>query len=107
MVKVAHQRRSGQDARHLPRRTAHIDVDYVGARRFGKPRALGHPARLAPCKLDNERKNLPVAFRPAHHIRPTARQLFARGHFGDDKPGPFCRRAGARHSPPERKIRNA
>ena len=40
VIEIAHQRRAGLAAGHVPRRTTHVDVDDVGASRFGDPRRL-------------------------------------------------------------------
>ena len=37
----------------MARRTAHIDIDNVGAGRFGNPCTLGHPMRLTTRELNH------------------------------------------------------
>ena len=87
VLEIAHQRGTGQLARHLARRAAHVDVDDVGAERLGHARALRHPARLAAGKLYDERL---AARRP----RPCAArrgvlgdEVLAGDHLGDDQAG--------------------
>ena len=48
VVEIAHQRRAGLAAGHVARRTAHVDIDDVGAGGFGDPRALRHPVVSQP-----------------------------------------------------------
>jgi hypothetical protein len=47
MIEIAHQCRAGLAAGDMARRTAHVDVDDVGAGGFRNARALRHPMRLA------------------------------------------------------------
>jgi hypothetical protein len=55
VIKIAHQRRSGLAARHMARRTPHIDIDDFGSSRFGDAGAFGHPPDLAAGELNHVR----------------------------------------------------
>ena len=86
MIEVAHQRRAGLPVGDVLGRTAHVDVDDLGARAFGDARALRHPARLAAGKLDNVDADT-LSFGAQHSIAAAFDQRIACGHFGDDKTG--------------------
>ncbi|MGY3082064.1 hypothetical protein ACVWZZ_008472 [Bradyrhizobium sp. LM6.10] len=86
MVEVAHQGRAGLAAGDVAGRTAHVDVDDVGAFGFGNPGALRHPMRLATGELDHVRTD-PGGFaaQPGHPM--AVGELIAGGHFGHDQTG--------------------
>ena len=83
-ARFAHQRRAGHAARHQPGRTAHVDVDDVGAEPHRHLGALGHPARLAASKLDDEGR-MRRLHRFAQHVTTLAHQRLAGDHLGDDE----------------------
>ena len=102
MIEIAHQGRTGEALGHLPRRTAHIDVDDVGAGIDSNACALGHPVRLAPGELDDTGLQRCVQRRLAHHVDPAAGQRVAGDHFRHDHARPETLRLAA-----ERQIRHA
>src|SRR5258708_6309782 len=55
VIEIAHQCRAGLAAGHMPRRTAHVDIDDVGAGGLGDPRAFRHPPDLAARELNDMR----------------------------------------------------
>ena len=90
VIEIAHQRRTGLAAGHVARRTAHVDIDDVGAGGFGDPRALRHPVRLAAGELHDMRADAGrLAAQPRH--RPAVDEIVAGGHFGDDEAGAEAR----------------
>jgi hypothetical protein len=87
VTKIAHQRRAGLAARHMARRTAHIDIDNFGACGFGDARAFRHPTGLAAGELDDMRTYARrLASQPRH--RATIDEIIAGGHFRNDESGP-------------------
>ena len=100
-IEIAHQRRPTGLARHFARRTAHVDVDDLGAQIDSDPRAFRHPLRLAAGELHHER---PEAFADclAQHVSPRPDQLGARHHLRNDQPG-----AQILRQPAERQVRHA
>ena len=101
MVEIAHQRRAGLPAGHVPRRATHVDVDDGGAGLLGDARALRHPARLAAGELhDVEPDALP--FGAQQRIGTALGEVLARRHLGDDEAG-----AEPGDQPPERRIGDA
>ncbi len=101
MVEIAHQRRTGLAAGHVPRRTAHVDVDDVGAGGFRNPRAFRHPAGLAARELNDMRTySGRLASQPRH--RAAIDEIIAGGHFGDDESG-----AKRSRQTPKRRVGNA
>ena len=101
VIEIAHQCAAGELAGDLAGRTAHVDVDDVGAEPFRDAGTLGHPVRFAPGKLHGE-GTLARKLGPAQHVAALAHQFFAGDHLGDDKPRPkpVC-------GLPERQIRDA
>ncbi len=87
MVEIAHQRGARLPAGHLPRRTAHVDVDDGGAAGLRDARALPHPARLATRQLDDVRAQA-LPFGPQPCLGTPLDERRARGHFGDDQTRP-------------------
>ena len=86
VIEIAHQRRTGLAARHMARRTAHIDIDDFGAGGFGDPRAFRHPSGLAARELNDMRTySGRLASQPRH--RPAIDEIVAGGHFGNDESG--------------------
>jgi hypothetical protein len=71
----------------VPRRTAHIDVDDVGASGFGDPRAFRHPTDLASGELNDMRADTGCLASQLGH-RPLVYEIVARRHFGNDKTSP-------------------
>ena len=71
----------------MPRRTTHVDIDNIGARGFGDPRALRHPSGFAARQLHHMRPNSGrFASQPRH--RAAVDEIIAGGHFGHDESGP-------------------
>ncbi len=99
MIEIAHQRRARLPAGHLPRRTAHVDVDDRGAGGFGDARALRHPARFAAGELDDVDAAAPALRRAAPRRGGSAASRGARRHFGHDQAGPELG-----HQAPKRRI---
>ena len=87
MVEVAHQRRTRLAACHVAGGATHVDVDDVGARGLGDPRAFCHPVRLAAGKL-NDVRSAARGLAAEHGHRPPAHEVVAGGHFGNDEPCP-------------------
>ena len=84
MVEVAHQGRAGLAAGDVAGRTAHVDVDDIGALGLGDPGALAHPMGLAAGELDHVRADAGgFAAQPGHPV--TIGEFIAGGHFGDDE----------------------
>ena len=86
MIEIAHQRRAGLAAGDMTRRTAHVDIDDVGAGRFRDPCALRHPMRLATRELDDMRADAGCLAAQKRH-RPAVHEFVAGGHLGDDQSG--------------------
>ena len=84
MIEIAHERRTGIAAGHLLGRTAHIDVDDVGALARCNARRFRHVSSLAPGKLHdvNIEAGMPD---PQSRTGPAFRQFAARNHLGDDQ----------------------
>ena len=57
VIKIAHQCRTGLAARHMARRTAHIDIDNFGSGGFSDAGAFRHPPDLAARELNDMRTN--------------------------------------------------
>ena len=106
MVEVAHQRRAGLAAGHVPRRAAHIDIDDVGASVGGDRGAFRHPARLAAGDLHHVQSAAVILDAPPRDTllrgAPAAGKRRTCGHFRDHKAG-----AKPRREPPERRIGDA
>ncbi len=101
MVEIAHQGGTGLAAGHMPRRTAHVDVDDVGAGRFRDPRAFGHPVALAAGELHDMGANAGcLTTKPGHRL--AVYEVIAGGHLGYNEPG-----AKARGQTPERGVGDA
>jgi hypothetical protein len=86
VIKVAHQCGAGLTAGHVAGRTAHIDIDDVGARGFGDPRALRHPAGFAARELNDMRAYSGCLAAQTRH-RTTVDKIVAGGHFRNHKAG--------------------
>jgi hypothetical protein len=81
MVEIAHQGRAGLAAGDVAGRTAHVDVDDIGALGLGDPGAFGHPVRLASGELHHMRADSGrFAAQPGHPV--AVDELIAGGHFG-------------------------
>jgi hypothetical protein len=80
MIEIAHQRRAGLTAGDMTRRTAHIDIDDVGAGRFRNPCALRHPMRLATRELNDVRSDAGGLAAQKRH-RPAVHEFVAGGHL--------------------------
>src|ERR1700686_5187887 len=86
MSEIAHQRRAGLAARHMARRTAHIEIDNFGTRGLGDPSALRHPFDLAARELDHVRAYAGrFASQPRHWA--AIDEVIARSHLGNDQSG--------------------
>jgi hypothetical protein len=94
-IKVAHQRRSRRAARDLLGRTAHVEVDHVGPGPGGHARALSHPARLAPDKLDDHQRQPLPDRRPATYVGATTREQLRSHHLSRDVRSAQARRRAA------------
>ena len=110
MIEIAHQRRAGIARRHLLRRTAHVDVDDLGACGIGGPGPFGHPSLLTSGEL-HDMGSLPRRLRPQVCLGVADRQLVARDHFRNHKAGAVLpsqpaegRVADARHGRHEHAI---
>ena len=106
MIEVAHQRRAGRTVGHVFRRTAHIDVDDVGAGAFRDTRALAHPIGFAAGDLHHMQARAMIRHALLRDVRPLSVALFgergASGHFRDHEA-----RAKARRLAAERRIGDA
>ena len=101
VIEIAHQRGAGLAAGDVAGRTAHVDVDDVGAGGFRDPRALGHPVRLAAGKLNDMRADARGLAAQQRH-RAAVDEIVAGGHFGDDET-----RAKCSGQTPERRVGDA
>ncbi len=90
VVYVAHQRRAGESARHLPRRAAHVDIDDVCAEVLREARTFRHPVLFTSCKLNDEGRQLLTALSATHHVGPFAKQRVACDHLGNNEPRAMC-----------------
>ena len=87
MVEIAHQRGARLPAGHVPRRTAHIDVDDGSAAGLGDTRGLPHPARLAAGQLHHVCAQT-SALNAQPRVGAALGERRTRRHFGDHQARP-------------------
>ena len=86
-IGIAHQGGTGQPARDLFRRAAHVDVDDARAHPFDLTRGLAHDRGIAPGKLDRGCATFKPQLRPLQRAGARGQQ-FARGdHLADHEVG--------------------
>jgi hypothetical protein len=84
----------------MTRRTAHVDIDNVGACGLRNARAFRHPTDFAARELNDMRAySGPLASQPRH--RATVDKIAAGGHFRDHESG-----AQSRGQSPKRRVGN-
>ena len=69
--------------------TTHVDVNDVGACGLCDPRAFCHPVSLAAGKL-NDVRSAARGLAAENGHGPSANEIVAGGHFGNDQPRPQC-----------------
>ncbi len=87
MIEVAHQCRAGLAVGHVPRRTAHVDVDHLRALAGREARAFGHPVGLAARELD-DMGGVARRFQPQLGVALAGGERRAGRHLGYDEARP-------------------
>ena len=103
MRRLAHQAAAGVVLRDLRHRTAHVDVDDVGAHAFDDLRGRRHLVGIAAEDLDRDRPLFLGVLGVLERAIDAADQPFGAHHLGDDQPAA----AVALDQPAERRVGHA